>query len=208
MGTLCEGDDSVSDLIVDYYKYLFNSSNLMEMAGVFEAIRPVVTEGMNGILTEDFSRQEVGLALKQMASLKASSPDGMPSIFLSTLLEGDWQGFFMGCLNPVTIPPSINHTYITLIPKVKCPQRVTKFRPIALCNIIYKFVSKVLANRLKKLLPDIILESQSAFQANKAISNNILVAFETLHHMKNVKGRKSGFMTLKLDISKAYDQVE
>jgi len=63
----------------------------------------------------------VGLALKQMASLKASGPDGMPSIFLSTLLEGDWQGFFTGCLNPVTIPPSINHTYITLIPKVKCP---------------------------------------------------------------------------------------
>lgn len=68
-------------------------------------------------------------------------------------------------------------------------------------------MSKVLANRLKKLLPDIILESQSAFQANKA-SDNILVAFETLHHMKNEKGRKSGFMTLKLDISKAYDQVE
>jgi len=69
-------------------------------------------------------------------------------------------------------------------------------------------VSKVLANRLKKILPDIILESQSAFQVNKAISDNILVAFETLHHMKNEKGRKSGFMTLKLDISKAYDQVE
>jgi len=56
VGTWCEGDDNVSDLIVDYYKHLFNSSNLMEMAGVFEAIRPVVTEGMNGILTEDFSR--------------------------------------------------------------------------------------------------------------------------------------------------------
>ena len=51
------------------------------MVGVFEAIQPVVTEGMNGILTEDFSSQEMGLALKQMASLKTPSPDGMPSIF-------------------------------------------------------------------------------------------------------------------------------
>ena len=52
MGTWCEGDDNVSDLIVDYYKHLFNSSNLMEMGGEFEAIRHVVTKGMNGIMTE------------------------------------------------------------------------------------------------------------------------------------------------------------
>lgn len=52
MGTWCEGDDNVSDLIVDYYKHLFNSSNLMEMVGEFEAIRHVVTKGMNGIMIE------------------------------------------------------------------------------------------------------------------------------------------------------------
>lgn len=52
MGTWCEGDDNVSDLIVDYYKHLFNSSNLMEMVREFEAIRHVVTKGMNGIMTE------------------------------------------------------------------------------------------------------------------------------------------------------------
>ena len=52
MGTWCEGDDNVFDLIVDYYKHLFNSSNLMEMVGEFKAIRHVVTKGMNGIMTE------------------------------------------------------------------------------------------------------------------------------------------------------------
>ena len=61
---------------------------------------------------------------------------------------------------------------------------VTKFRPIAICNILYKVISKVLANHLKGMLPQIISESQIAFQANKSILDNILVAFETLHHMK------------------------
>jgi len=73
---------------------------------------------------------------------------------------------------------------------------------------LYKHVSKVLANRLKKLFPDIIYESQSAFQFDKAISDNILVAFESLHHLKHKKVGKSGFMAMKLDMSKAYDRVE
>jgi len=113
----------------------------------------------------------------------------------------------ISCLNIGVFPVGLNHTYITLIPKVKSLEHVTEFRPIALCNILYKLISKVLANRLKKILPKIISDSQSAFQADKAISDNILVAFETLHHMKRTTG-KTGFMALKLDISKAYDRVE
>ena len=66
----------------------------------------------------------------------------------------------------------------------------------------------MIANRLKGALPSIISESQSAFQSDKAISDNILVAFETLHHIKNQKKKKAGFMVLKLDMSKAYDRVE
>ena len=97
---------------------------------------------------------------------------------------------------------------MTLIPKVKNPEQVIEFRPIALCNVLYKLVSKVLANRLKKILPSIISETQSAFQSDKAISDNILVAFETLHHMKTNNSGKNGFMTMKLDMSKAYDRVE
>ena len=94
------------------------------------------------------------------------------------------------------------------MPKVKSLDQVSQFRPIALCNILCKLISKVLANRLKVLLPDIISESQSAFQSNKTISDNLLVAYETLHHMKTKNSGKIGSMTLKLDMSKAYDRVE
>ena len=114
----------------------------------------------------------------------------------------------LSCLTSGVIPPSINRTFITPIPKVKSPSKVFEFRPISLCNIIYKLVAKVITNMLKGELPLIILESQSAFQSDKAISDNILVAFETMHHMKNQKAKKGGFMALKLDMSKAYDRVE
>ena len=82
------------------------------------------------------------------------------------------------------------------------------FRPISLCNILYKIFSKVLANRLKRVIPHLISEHQSSFIKCRLITHNIMVAFETLNYMKNHNSGKKGFMALKLDMSKAYDQVE
>lgn len=75
----------------------------------------------------------------------------------------------------------INETYMCLIPKVKHPQKITEFRPISLCNMFYKIISKVLASRLKRTLSKVINESQSAFVPGRLITNNVLVTFETMH---------------------------
>ena len=74
--------------------------------------------------------------------------------------------------------------------------------------MIYKIISKTIANHLKPILYSIISETQSTFIVDRLITNNILIAFESLHHMKNSCLGKKGFMAMKLDISKAYDRVE
>lgn len=85
---------------------------------------------------------------------------------------------------------------------------MTDLRPISLCNVLCKVTSKVLANRLKVVLPKCISEEQSAFVAGRSILDNAILAVEVLHAMKTKRRGVKGDMALKIDINKAYDRVD
>ena len=159
-------------------------------------------------LDGDFQASKVKEALNQMAPFTAPGPDGTSPIFYKSfwhIVGENVTTVVLRALNLGIVPESINTTFITFIPKIKNPKKVFDFRPISLCNVIYKLIAKVVANRLKKFLANFVPDSQSAFLSGRLISDNIPVAFETLYYLKRKTQGKMGFMALKLDVSKAYD---
>lgn len=119
-----------------------------------------------------------------MTPLSSPGPNGFPTQFYQSnwdTIRKDVYKFVLHILNQGGSLKCINDTFITIVPKIKEPKKVSDFRPISICNVIYKIVTKVLANILKIVLPNIISINQSAFELGKLITDNILVAYETLH---------------------------
>ncbi|XP_071723825.1 uncharacterized protein [Rutidosis leptorrhynchoides] len=110
-------------------------------------------------------------------------------------------------LNGGAIPEDFNSTHIVLIPKLKNPETLNQFRPISLSNLLYKLAAKVLASRLKKILPGIISPFQSAFLSGLLISDNVVLAYELSYTIKSKTGQ-TGWCAIKTDMSKAFDRVE
>ncbi|KAM6551386.1 hypothetical protein CsatB_001194 [Cannabis sativa] len=165
----------------------------------------------NCALLEPFTCEEIKSTLFQVHPLTAPGKDGLPGLFFHKnwdLIESEFTASCLDILNHNLDCRKINETLICLIPKVKQPTKMSEFGPISLCNVVYKVVSKCLANRMKLSTNLAISENQSAFIGGRIIQDNAILGFESLHCMSKGRFGNRGKMALKLDTSKAYDRVE
>ena len=106
-----------------------------------------------------------------------------------------------------TMPRGLNHTFIALIPKGEGSSRLSQFRPISLCNVVYKAISKIMTNRPKKVLPKIVSSNQGAFVPGRKLHHQAILAQELVHVLHKSKAR-DGYVAVKVDMRQAYDRIE
>ena len=198
-------------MAVDYFEDLFQTTTPTGFDGFLDEITSSITPQMNQRLLRLATEEEVRLTLFMMHPEKASGPDGMTALFFQHswhIIKKDLLEMVNSFLASGNLDTRLNTTNICLIPKKERPTRMTELRPISLCNVGYKIISKVLCQRLKVCLPSLISETQSAFVPGRLISDNILIAQEMFHGLRTNKSCQDKFLAIKTDMSKAYDRAE
>ncbi|KAM2092455.1 hypothetical protein TB2_030374 [Malus domestica] len=203
--------DGICSTAVNYFSDLFQSSNPTQIGEITCSVQTRVSHEDNSLLTAPVTEGEIQEAAFQIPPTRAPGPDGFSGSFYQDHWEvvgGDVISTVKAFWKSGKLLKKLNHTNLVLIPKVACPKNMTQYRPIALCNVIYKILAKVLTNRLKRVMPKVISDNQSAFVAGKYIQDNILVVHEILHSLMHQTKEDRAGMALKLDMAKAYDRVE
>ncbi|KAA3474807.1 reverse transcriptase [Gossypium australe] len=187
-GKEIEEGSEIMDTASSFFQDLFKSKGVANPCKVLEGIEETITHEENEILLSPFREEEIQAALKGMGPTKAPGADG-----IGTLLDE-----ILGILNDKKDFEDFNRTDIVLIPKVQKPTKLVNFSPISLCTVIYKVEAKAIANRLQNVIDKCI----------DRVQNNVLLAYEILHTIRQKRTGKKGVMAVKLDMSKAYDRVE
>jgi hypothetical protein len=210
-GSRCETMAENHAEVQGFFQNLYQSQGYRDMSDLLDLVQPKVSQEMNSVMEALYSEEDIKLALFQMAPSKAPRVDGFTAGFFQrhwNLVKNDVVLAVKDFLNGDELPVGLNDTSITLIPKVHNPQKISQYRPISLCSVLYKIGAKCIANRLRIFLDDIIGEEQSAFVPGRLITDNVLIAYESIHAMRRKKKGKNYVSAIKLDMMKAYDRVE
>jgi hypothetical protein len=178
--TIHDPTDVVSEF-VNYFRHIFHSNRTNYGRPFLSTSLPQSPEDFTYSIPD---KQEIWKILKGMRRNASPGPDGFNVTFYLSAwkwIGDDVAAVIQNFYQSGIIPHHLNETNIALIPKRLVCNLPTDFRPISLCNVIYKIISKSLANRLKDHLLDYIHPSQHAFIKGRRISNNIIIAQEITH---------------------------
>lgn len=146
-GNYFDDNDEITKCFTSYFDNLFSSNLAGEVGPVLVLVAPMVGDEMVAMLDAPFRREEVTLALSQMHPNKALGPDGMNALFYQTfwsIIREDVIDKIMSFLNNMEDIGNVNKTHIVLILKKQHCESPVDFRPISLCNVIYKLSQKSL----------------------------------------------------------------
>jgi hypothetical protein len=210
-GSMTENKEEMEDMATKFFTDLYTADEHVQPDIITDYVQAQITREMNEKLCAAYSDEEIGNALFQIGPLKAPGKDGFPARFYQRhwgIFKEDITAAVKEFFRSGKMPEGINDTIIVLIPKKKNPVCLRDFRPISLCNVIYKVVSKCMVNRLRPLLQEIIAPNQSAFIPGRLITDNALIAFECIHSLQKSTDGKGKICGYKLDLAKAYDRVD
>jgi hypothetical protein len=150
---------------------------------------------------------EIKQILSTLKKEKSPGPDGWTSEFFLhffDLVGPDLLSMVEDVRKKGKISRSLNSTFLVLIPKTDLPSSFNDFRPISLCNLIYKLVSKIISTRLKPVLERNLSPEQHGFLKGRRIHDAVGVAHECLH---SISQKKQKALVMKIDLKKAFDSI-
>lgn len=196
---------------VDFFKKLLGTAN--EAKSSIEELKDILkfewSEEQKKILSKSVSADEIKKTMFSIISDKAPGPDGYTSHFFKKswdVVGRDVINAVMSFFQSGKLLQELNSTIITLVPKVPNPEKTSEYRPISCCNTVYKCIPKIIANRLREVLPGFVSENQSAFVYKRSIADNVLLSQELLRNYHRNDG--SPRCTMKIDLMKAYDSIQ
>ncbi|XP_074304710.1 uncharacterized protein LOC141639512 [Silene latifolia] len=212
-GSWIYDSDEVSKSFQNYFVTLFSVSQQAQennIEGLLQNVSVKVVDDDVDMLRRNYTAKKVRRAVFQMGAMKSPGPDGIPAIFYQKcwhLIKKDFTKAVLSILNSGMVLREVNKTFIALIPKCDNPEEVKDYRPISLCNVFMRVVTKCITNRMTKIMGYLVGNFQNAFIAGRSITDNILLAHEAIFKINSQKKGKSGSFAFKADMSKAYDRV-
>ncbi|MCH80227.1 cysteine-rich receptor-like protein kinase [Trifolium medium] len=206
-GVLIEDMKDIKKEIFNHFKAQFQKKGLKRPKMENFSFKKI-DEAESNMLVEKFTEEEIKQAVWDCENMKSPGPDGVSFGFIKDFWEdvkGDIFRFMTEFHEKGKLVKGINSTFIALIPKKDNPSKLNDFRPISLVGCAYKILSKVLANRLKKVMHNIISGVQTAFVQGRQILDGVLIANEVIEEAKRLNREVVFF---KVDFEKAYDSVD
>lgn len=208
LGNRFDGSD-VPTAFVSHYRDFLGSPGVISNLDTSELFSNKLTSVQADLMIRNVTSEEVRLAMFDMGDDKAPGPDGFNSAFFKhswSIIGRDVVRAVQDFFHCGKLLKEVNHTIISLLPKVAAPSRITDYRPISLCNVLFKCITKIIANRISESLTGLVGINQSAFISGRSISDNILLTQELMHNYHLDRGVPR--CALKVDIQKAYDTVD